>query len=176
MGSRESGERGEGGHGKHKGVVIEVKILLTLPPTVTRPTTVPSDPSGYTQYSFPHPHSDVQPRSHPPHNSTVNDSMLRPLSGSCQELELSSSSLTVTVFPGASSSCKVVSQLYSTFANPTATINSISVLSKLCTPDTSNPHCMREAQTTLSSHPAVEFYRVSWSAGPQIQIVLNAKG
>ena len=37
-------------------------------------------------------------------------------------------------------------------------------------------HCMREAQTTRSSHPAVEFYRVSWSAGPQIQIVLNAKG
>ena len=78
MGSRESGERGEGGHGKHKGVVIEVKILLTLPPTVTRPTTVPSDPSGYTQHSLPHPHSDVQPRSHPPHDSTANDSMLRP--------------------------------------------------------------------------------------------------
>ena len=78
MGSRESGERGEGGHGKHKGVVIEVKILLTLPSTVTRPTTVPSDPSGYTQHSLPHPHSDVQPRSHPPHDSTANNSMLRP--------------------------------------------------------------------------------------------------
>ena len=78
MGSHESGERGEGGHGKHKGVVIEVKILLTLPPTVTRPTTVPSDPSGHTQHSLPHPHSDVQPRSHPPHDSTTNNSMLRP--------------------------------------------------------------------------------------------------
>ena len=165
MGSRESGERGEGGHGKHKGVVIEVKILLTLPPTATRPTTVPSDPSGYTQHSLPHPHSDVQPRSHPPHNSTANDSMLRPLSGSCQELELSSSSLTVTVFPGASSSCKVVSQLYSTFANPTATINSISVLSKLCTPDTSNHplHARSPNHTVVSSRSRIlQGQLVSW--------------
>lgn len=65
----------------------------------------------------------------------------------------------------ASSSCKVVSQLYSTFANPTATINSISVLSKLCTPDTSNHplHARSPNHTVVSSRSRIlQGQLVSW--------------